>query len=132
MTGLLAKVEKELHNVAERGITSSNLDSTYKLIDIYKDIKESEYYIEKTKKYKEAKFDEKESSWHGSSHIERYLNRLREGYVMYNEGSEDSMLKGIEQIMSTICILIEELVDYAKTQEEKELINKHIKNIHNV
>lgn len=44
MHKLLEKVEKELHNIAEKGISSANLDTTYKLIDIYKDIKESEYY----------------------------------------------------------------------------------------
>ena len=40
MHKLLEKVEKELHNIAEKGISSANLDTTYKLIDIYKDIKE--------------------------------------------------------------------------------------------
>ena len=44
MHKLLEKVEKELDNIAEKGITNSNLDTTYKLIDIYKDIKESKYY----------------------------------------------------------------------------------------
>ena len=44
MHKLLEKVEKELHNIAEKVISSANLDTTYKLIDIYKDIKESEYY----------------------------------------------------------------------------------------
>ena len=36
MHKLLEKVEKELHNIAEKGISSANLDTTYKLIDIYK------------------------------------------------------------------------------------------------
>ena len=34
---LLKKVGKELDIIADKGISSSNLDSTYKLIDIYKD-----------------------------------------------------------------------------------------------
>lgn len=44
MKELLEKVERELEKVGDKGLTSSNLDTTYKLIDIYKDIKESEYY----------------------------------------------------------------------------------------
>ncbi len=44
MRDLLEKVEKELEKIGDKGLTSSNLDTTYKLIDIYKDIKESEYY----------------------------------------------------------------------------------------
>ena len=44
MNKLLEKVEKELGNIAEKGLSSANLETTFKLIDIYKDIKEAEYY----------------------------------------------------------------------------------------
>lgn len=44
MNKLTERVEKELGSIAEKGLTSSNLDTAYKLIDIYKDIKESKYY----------------------------------------------------------------------------------------
>ena len=44
MEELLRKVKKELENIGEKGLSSSNLDTTYKLIDIYKDIKEACYY----------------------------------------------------------------------------------------
>lgn len=40
MHKLLERVEKELENIADKGLSSSNLETTYKLIDIYKDIKE--------------------------------------------------------------------------------------------
>lgn len=44
MDKLMEKVKKELENIAEKGLSASNLETTYKLIDIYKDIKEAEYY----------------------------------------------------------------------------------------
>jgi len=44
MDKLMEKVKKELNSIAEKGLSSSNLETTYKLIDIYKDIKEAEYY----------------------------------------------------------------------------------------
>lgn len=44
MEELLRKVKKELENIGDKGLSSSNLDTTYKLIDIYKDIKEACYY----------------------------------------------------------------------------------------
>lgn len=44
MHELMDKVEKELDKIGDKGLTSSNLDTTYKLIDIYKDIKEAKYY----------------------------------------------------------------------------------------
>ena len=46
MHKLLERVEKELENIADKGLSSSNLETTYKLIDIYKDIKEHKYYDE--------------------------------------------------------------------------------------
>ena len=51
MRELLDKVEKELEKVGDKGLTSSNLDSTYKLIDIYKDIKEAKYYEKMCQEY---------------------------------------------------------------------------------
>jgi hypothetical protein len=44
MEELLRKVRKELDAIGDKGLTSSNLETTYKLIDIYKDIKEACYY----------------------------------------------------------------------------------------
>ena len=38
MKELKNKVKKELDTIAEKGLTSSNLETTYKLVDIYKDI----------------------------------------------------------------------------------------------
>lgn len=40
MEELKRKVKKELDNIAEKGLTSSNLETTNKLVDIYKDIME--------------------------------------------------------------------------------------------
>ena len=34
MHKLLEKVEKELHNIAETGISSANLDTTYKYLEL--------------------------------------------------------------------------------------------------
>ena len=42
MEKLMRSIEKELREVGEQGITSSNLDSTSKLVDMYKDLKEAE------------------------------------------------------------------------------------------
>lgn len=54
MDKLLQNVEKELKIIADKGLSSSNVDMTYKLIDIYKDLKESDYYKEATHAMKEG------------------------------------------------------------------------------
>jgi hypothetical protein len=40
MKELQKKVKKELDSIAEKGLTASNLETTNKLVDIYKDILE--------------------------------------------------------------------------------------------
>jgi len=57
MNKLLEKVEKELGNIAEKGLSSANLETTFKLIDIYKDIKEAEYYQAEVEEDKGGDYD---------------------------------------------------------------------------
>lgn len=111
MHRLLERVEKELNTVADKGLTSSNLDSTYKLIDIYKDIKESEYYESKLKddsssydmprsrdsrgRYNDSDRYNRRGDWDsdrygmyypGDERTERYIERIRDGMGRYNAG----------------------------------------------
>lgn len=110
MDELLRKVKKELDNIGDKGLTSSNLDTTYKLIDIYKDIKEAEYY--ECKKDESETYDARMRDSRGrymddydrydarggnngggrynhyplNERDERYFERMREGMYNYNEG----------------------------------------------
>ena len=109
MEELLHKVKKELGNIADKGLTSSNLDTTYKLIDIYKDIKEAEYYEkcneEDTygargrdgrgryrgeddwdKEHRRNETYNYDKYYPLNERDERYFTRMREGIYNYNEG----------------------------------------------
>lgn len=44
---LCARIEDELSKIADSGLTTGNLDMTYKLIDMYKDIKNTQYWDKK-------------------------------------------------------------------------------------
>ena len=41
---LCARIEDELSKIADNGLTTGNLEMTYKLIDMYKDIKNTQYW----------------------------------------------------------------------------------------
>lgn len=85
MHKLLEKVEKELEGIGEKGLSSSNLDTTYKLIDIYKDIKESKYYESQTK---EGNYDDRMRDSR-----ERYMynyDRYGDSYNRYDEDNRNS------------------------------------------
>lgn len=112
MHRLLEKVEKELDNIGDKGLTSSNLDTTFKLIDIYKDIKESEYYDCKTREgdsydarrrgsdgrymsgrdYWDERYHDGDWEARGRYNIDdkynRYMTRMKEGMEKYTEGRD--------------------------------------------
>lgn len=51
MKKLCELIETELSKIAEKGLTTSNLETAYKLVDMYKDIKNTEYWETKGEYY---------------------------------------------------------------------------------
>lgn len=54
MERLCNVIEEELHKIAEKGLNTGNLDTAYKLIDMYKDLKNMEYWEQKGEYYMEV------------------------------------------------------------------------------
>lgn len=48
---LCARIEDELSKIADNGLNTGNLEMTYKLIDMYKDIKNTQYWDKKVEYY---------------------------------------------------------------------------------
>ena len=48
---LCTRIEDELSKIADNGLTTGNLEMTYKLIDMYKDIKNTQYWDKKVEYY---------------------------------------------------------------------------------
>ena len=150
MEELLRKVRKELDAIGDKGLTSSNLETTYKLIDIYKDIKEACYYEDQIGKsldrddryrgdtYRDGRRSDRDyeirSYYPSDSKHDRYLNKMREGMHDYDEGkmryrdgeSKDRMIDGIEMTMSALVNFVEDLMDFAETSSEKEIVKKYV------
>lgn len=68
---LCARIEDELSKIADNGLTTGNLDMAYKLIDMYKDIKNTQYWDKKVEYYNTV-LDEMKSGYG-----ERYSERGR-------------------------------------------------------
>lgn len=151
MKELLDKVKRELEKIGDKGLTSSNLDTTFKLIDIYKDIKESEYYEAMCEgesygartRDSRGRYAGKDDEWYSGLHEryypwgdreERYFDRIRQGMDNYAEGktryrdgsSQDKMLDGIELAMTALVNFVETLYDHVETPKEKDVIREHI------
>lgn len=109
MHKLLGRVEEQLENIADKGLSSSNLDVAYKLIDIYKDIYEAKYYKSETKEENEERYGLRSRDGRGrymdndydryerdrndrklyyniDDRTERQIERMKEGMENYNEG----------------------------------------------
>lgn len=151
---LMKRVKKELETIADKGITSSNLETTNKLVDIYKDLKEVCAMEEGTfdarggrsrgadGRYKDGRYNDYDRYNHYpmDERTERHFMRMREGMEDYNEGknryrdggSETRMIDGIEMTMGAIVSFVEALVDYSETSQEKEIVRKYINKLKNV
>lgn len=137
MQELLHNVKKELETIGDKGLTSSNLDTAYKLIDIYKDIKEAEYYDNCSNSSYGTVYrggDRYNESYPISERDERYINRIKEGVHNYNEGrnryrdggSKERMIDGVDMAMGALVNFVEYMMDNVETAQEKEVVRKHI------
>ncbi len=51
MTRLAERICEELDKIAEKGLNTGNLETAYKLVDMYKDLKNTEYWEQKGEYY---------------------------------------------------------------------------------
>lgn len=81
---LCARIEDELSKIADSGLTTGNLEMTYKLIDMYKDIKNT-YYWDKKVEYYNTVLDEMRSGYN-DDYSERGRKRDSMGRYSSNDG----------------------------------------------
>lgn len=78
-------VEEELEKIVERGLNRENLETAYKLIDMYKDLKNTEYWDTKSEYYM-AVLDEMQSGEY--SQAGGYDQRGRRGGYSRDDGGD--------------------------------------------
>ena len=143
MEELLHKVKKELGNIADKGLTSSNLDTTYKLIDIYKDIKEAEYYEKCNEEdtYGARSRDSRGRYMEGGSYGRRgvpgtgrgryrgeeMMDEMAYHYGNYNEGREqygadEETMKSFKYMLKSFKDYYKHLKDEASSQQEVKML----------
>ncbi len=89
MKRLCEIIEDELHKIAEKGLNTGNLETAYKLVDMYKDLKNTEYWDQKSEYYM-AVLDEMQGGYseaRGRDSMGRYSRN--DGRMMpdYDRGS---------------------------------------------
>ena len=171
MDKLFRNVTKELDNIADVGINAGNLDHACKLVDIAKNIKETEFYkegidgmrgydmIDDYRRYDRHDPWEEESygrrgipgsgrrrdgrgrfMGEGEGRYNEHLNRIMDGLEQYNYGKtryrdggdSDRMEEGLDKVMYAVCTFVENMMDFADSPQEKEIIRKHISKMKNI
>lgn len=144
---MLEVVCEEIDKIAEKGLTTGNLDTAYKLIDMYKDLKTVEgmddYYDDERYSQARGRMRAKRDS------MGRYSRRYEDGNSYNDEGadyserrymdskrmyrndhsmaSKQTMIADLEDFMSEMHGKLKELKRDADTPEERDTIDKYIK-----
>ena len=83
MKELCRIIEEELGKIAEKGLNTSNLETAYKLIDMYKDIKNTEYWDTKCEYYENV-LDEMRNGGSSYAMEHDYSGRHRDSRGRYS------------------------------------------------
>ena len=102
MKKLCELIESELSKIAEKGLTTSNLETAYKLVDMYKDIKNTEYWETKGEYYDtvlmemQGGYSERDYPMMEDDYAMRGRKRDRMGRYARNDGMrhDDRMRRG--------------------------------------
>jgi hypothetical protein len=139
-------IETEINKIAEKGLTSSNIEIAYKLIDMYKDLKtveamEGAGYSEAMsyESYPTSIRSDRNSmrrrdsmgrySRTGADPRDRYMS-AKESY-RYSHASNDkqSMMDSLDDYMNDMSTKLQEMMQDADTQEEREMIQRYINKV---
>ena len=92
MKKLCELIESELSKIAEKGLTTSNLETAYKLVDMYKDLKNTEYWETKGEYYDTVLMEMQNGSEGGYSMMDDdYAMRGRKRDRMGRYSRQDGM-----------------------------------------
>lgn len=156
MHRILNNIQKEIDQIGEQGINSNNIEVLSKLVDIKKDIIETEEKEGGTKSMMRGSYMDRDYGARGrggrymddygargnyrgnyDDRIYQHLDRIMQGADDYqygrdryrDGGNQERMQEGLEKLMYAVCVFIESMVDFAETPEEKEIIRRHIQKI---
>lgn len=135
----------EIDKIAEKGLTTQNLETAYKLIDMYKDLKtvegmddwaEEEYSQARGRYAKRDSMGRYSNAYNrGNSYDDgmgayserRYMNSKRAYRNDHSMASKQNMLDDLDEFMSEMHGKLKELKRDADTPEERETIDRYIK-----
>ena len=146
MEKMMRAIMQELHTIEERGLSGSNIEFAYRLIDMYKDLKNVEYW--EAKMQMEQQEEGYSSRGRRRDSMGRY-SRNGGGYSYADGGNggggysrrnsfrssydnEQSFGESLEDCVEAMVEKLEDMANDARSPEEREKIQSYIKKIHQI
>lgn len=109
-------IEKPMKLIVDSGVSSNNLDYLYKLIDVYKDIENIEYW------------NMKEDNMRFKDYKKSFESDLHSGSTIMTT-SDKSSIMCLETMLNGVVDFVKMLKNEVTTQEEMDLIHKYIRKL---
>lgn len=159
MHELINQVNKELEQVQQQGINTNNLQMLGQLVDIQKDLYKIESMKNGSRRdnYSQGGNGGSNYSGYGRENYNRYSNnygrnysrggdrlyeyydqisdgiaRYQEGRSSYGHNNEERLKDGLDRLMFGVSMLVETAMEFAETQQEREIIHHHLQKIKNI
>ena len=138
MHKLMERIEKELHEISEKGFSPTNIDNAMKFVDMYKDLKYVEYMGFTEGAYHEVKEEmmpgkSRTMERRADAKFDRNINELYDKYLWckkeysrdHSEVHKEKVVKALDALMSEICDLLFDINRDADFKAERDVIVKH-------
>jgi hypothetical protein len=147
-------IEKEINKIADKGLTSSNLETAYKLIDMYKDLKtieameeagysedydDSISYRGRGRSYRGYNSMDGDSYRGRGEHYvrghysresadprERYMSAKESYRYSHANNDKQSMIDSLDDYMNEMSTKLQTMMNDADTNEERETIKRYM------
>lgn len=134
---LLERLCEYLDKVANQNLDATDIDYLFKVVDIYKDIKE----VQNMNNYGEyGRYEDYgrrgvDSRYRGESYMDgmrgsyRNYEEARNEYNRGNYGAKEDGLKELEYMLHALVKFAKTIKEEASSPEEQEIVRKHFKKI---
>lgn len=161
MEKLMTNIMKELRDIEEVGLCANNLGNALTLLKMRDLILRNEEFEEEAKEMSYRDYDrryyrhedrherDRDNRSYGrrgrymGDGFERYYDKIDQmlealddycyGRTRYHDGgTSEHMVKGLEDLMYSVCTFVESLADSVESPADKEIIRKHIDKLKNI
>lgn len=155
MYKICTMLENELSRISDKGLTTANIEVMYKLIDMYKDIKNVEYWDSKMEGYSNTYGgDYSGNDSYGRHYVrghysrdgysraydndssmanyDRYMDEKRRYRSNKSSDCKERVMESLNDYMDSFVQKMESMADEADCAEERQTIEKYINKIKQV